>query len=63
MVVCKVERVTLVTDNKQLYNTKQGVGITIAWIIFVINNLLHSAAWHDIKGFKLNLNNRDAVNQ
>ena len=42
---------------------KQRLGVAIAGIIFVVNNLLHGPARADAEGFQLDLHNRHAIDE
>ena len=63
VIIGKVARAALVTDNKQLQKTEQCIGVAIARVVFVINDLLHGFARHDLKRFKLYLHHWQAVYQ
>ncbi len=63
VVVGKVVGIAFIADNKQLHKTQQRVGVAVAGVVFVIDDLLHGTARADLEGFQLNLHHRHAVDQ
>ena len=63
VIVSKIVGVCPVADNEHLHEAEQRIGITVANIILIVNNLLHSTTRTHIKRLQLNLYNRQAINQ
>ena len=51
VIIGKVPSLTAITDDKQLKKTQQGLTVAITGIIFIIHNLLHSAAGANVQTF------------
>jgi len=63
VIICKIISISLIANDKQLNKTEQGLHVAIAWIIFVIHDLLHGSPRTDIIGFQFDLNNRNTVDK
>ena len=63
VVVGEVEGVTAVADNKELHKAQQLVGVTVAGVVFVFDDLPHGAARCEAQGFQFDLYHRHAVDQ
>lgn len=63
VVVGEVEGIAFITDYEQLHETEQRVGVAVAGVAFVVDDLLHGAARADMQGFQLDLHHRQAVDQ
>jgi len=63
VVVSEVESTVSVRDDEELHEAEESFGVTVAWIIFVFDDLLHSAAGADTKCFQFDLDNGDTVDQ
>lgn len=63
IVVGKVVGVGPVADNEELHETQQGVGIAVAGLSLVIDDLLHGPARADIQGFQFNLHTGNTVDK
>ena len=62
-IVGKIPGVAAVADDEELHEAQQAVGVTVARIIFVIDNLLHGFARTHLQRLQLNLYQRQSVNQ
>ena len=63
VVVGKVVGIAFVADDKQLHEAQQRVAVAVAWVVFVLDDLLHRPARAHLEGFQLNLHDRHAVDQ
>ena len=63
VVVGEVEGSVAIADDKELHEAEQSLGVSVAWIVLVFDDLLHGAPWADAKGFQFNLDDRNAVDQ
>ena len=63
VIIGKIVSISTVAHNKQLHETKQRIGITVARVRFIIHYLLHGSAWTHFQTFQLDLYNRDSINQ
>lgn len=50
IIICEVKRHISVTDDEQLQKTQDCFGVTIAGIVLVLDNLLHSSPRADAEG-------------
>ena len=62
-VVGEVPGLCSVADDEQLHETQQRVGVAVAGVVFVIDDLLHGPARADLQGFQLDLHQRQAIDQ
>ena len=62
-VIGKVPGVVLIADDKKLHKAHQGIAITIAGVVLVLDNLLHGAARADFQCLEFDLHHRYAVNE
>ena len=63
VIVGEVEGVTAVADNKKLYKAQQLVGVAVAGVVFVFDDLPHGAARCEAQGFQFDLHHGHAVDQ
>jgi hypothetical protein len=63
VVVGKIPGIASIADDEKLYEAQQRLGIAIAGIILVVNDLLHCPARAYAEGFQLDLRHRDAVDE
>ena len=63
LIIGKIVRTILVTHDKKLHKTQQRIGVTIARVVFVIHNLLHSHTRTDFMRLEFDLNDRYAVDK
>ena len=63
VVVDEIMGVRPVTNDEELHEAQQRVGITVAGILLVIDDLLHSPAGADFEGLELDLGAGNAVDQ
>lgn len=63
VIVREIERLTLVADDEQLKETQDGLGIAVARIVLVLDDLLHGASRAYPEGLQFDLNDRHAVDQ
>lgn len=63
VVVGEVVGLGLVRDDKELHEAEQCLGITVAGVFLVIDDLLHGPAGADAEGLELDLDDGDAVDQ
>src|SRR5690606_14681268 len=62
-VIGEIARIVTITDDKQLYEAQQSIGIAVTSIVFILNDLFHSPAWADLERLKLNLHQWQTVDQ
>ena len=63
VVVGKVIRAVAIADDKELDEAEQRLGVAIARIVFVFDDLLHRPARGDAESLQLNLHARHAVDE
>ena len=63
IVVSKIIGVCSVADNKHLHEAEQRIGISITYIILIVNYLLHSTTRAYIKRLQFYLNKGQSINQ
>ena len=63
VVVGEIPGVAAVADDEKLQKAQQRLGVTVAWVVFVVNDLLHGAARVDGERFELHLHAGHAVDQ
>jgi hypothetical protein len=63
VVVGEVEGSVAIANDKELHEAEESLGVSVAWIVLVFDDLLHGAAWADAEGFQFDLDNRHAVDQ
>lgn len=63
VIVGEVPGIAAVADDEQLQEAQQGFGIAVAGVVFVIDDLLHGAAWANGQGFQLDLYDWHTVDQ
>ena len=63
VIIGEVEGVAAVADDKKLYKAQQFVGVTVAGVVFVFDDLLHGAARCEAQGFQFDLYHGHAVDQ
>ncbi len=63
MVIGKIPGIGLVAHNEKLHKAEQRIGIAVAGVVFIVNDLLHGTARTDIQCLEFNLHNRHAVDQ
>lgn len=63
VVVCKIKGAVAVADNEKLEKAKKRLGITVAWIVLVIDNLLHRSLGTDAKSFQFDLDAGNPIDQ
>src|SRR5690606_27452179 len=59
----EIARIATITDDKQLHEAQQSIGIAVTSIVFILNDLFHSPAWTDLERLKLNLHQWQTVDQ
>src|SRR5690554_189733 len=62
-VIGEIARIVTITDDKQLHEAQQSIGIAVASIVFILNDLFHRPAWADLERLKLNLYQRQTIDQ
>ena len=63
VVVGKVPSLSAVADDEELHETQKRPGVSVAWIVLVVYDLLHRPPGADSKRLELDLDHRDAVDQ
>ncbi len=63
IVVGEVPGIAAVADDKELNKAEQGFGVAVAGIVFVVNDLLHGAAWADGERFQFDLYDGHAIDE
>lgn len=63
MIIGKIKRISPVADDKKLDKAQQGVGIAVAGIVFILDDLLHSTPGACIQCFELDLHDGHAVDE
>ncbi len=63
IVVGEVVGLGLVGDDEELDEAEQGLGIAVAGVFFVVDDLLHGPAGADAEGLEFDLDGRNAVDQ
>jgi hypothetical protein len=63
VVVGEIPGVGAVADNEELQKATQGVGVAVAGVVFVFDDLLHGAARADAEGLQLDLDARDTIDE
>ena len=63
VVVGKIPSVTAVTYDEELHEAQQGLGVAIAGVVLVFDNLFHGSARADAEGFQLDLRGGYAVDK
>ena len=63
IVIGEVPGIGAVADDEELQEAEQCFCVTVAGVIFVIDNLLHGSARTDSQGFQLYLYHRNAIDQ
>ena len=62
-VIGEIERVVFVADDKQLHEAQQRMGVAVAGVVAVLDDLLHRTAWGNLQGFQLDLHQRQAIDE
>ena len=62
-VVGKIPGITAIADDEELHEAQQTVGVTVAGIVFVIDNLLHGFARTHLQCLQLDLHQGQAIEQ
>jgi len=60
-VVGEIPSLTAVADHKKLHEAEQTVGVAVARIFLIIDNLLHGPPWADLQTLQLDLHQRQAA--
>ena len=63
VVVGEVAGVRPVADNEELHKAEQRLGVAVAGIVLVIDDLLHGPAWRDFEGLQLDLHTGHAIDE
>ena len=63
VVVGEIPGISTIADDEKLQKAEQGFCVAVAWVILVINDLLHCPARTDGQRFQLNLRHRHAVDE
>ncbi|GEM_PF-1974162 len=63
VVVGEVIGVVSIADDEELEEAKERLGVAVAGVVFVLDDLLHGPPWMDAEGFQLDLHDRDAVDE
>ena len=63
VIVSKIIGIVLIADNEHLHKTQQRISVAVADIIFVVYNLLHSAARANIQSLQFNLHHRQTIDK
>ena len=63
VVVGEIPGIASIADDEKLHEAQQRLGIAIAGVVLVINDLLHGPARADAEGFQLDLHHRHAVDE
>ena len=63
VVVGEVEGLVAIADDEELEETEEGLGVAVAGIVLVFDDLLHGPAGIHAQGFQLDLGNRHAVDE
>jgi len=63
VVVGEVEGTVAVADDEQLHEAEEGFRVSVARIVLVFDDLLHSATGADAEGLQFDLDDRDAVDE
>ena len=63
VVVGEVVGAVAVADDEELEEAEERLGVAVAGIVLVIDDLLHSATWVNAEGFQLNLHDGNPVDK
>ncbi len=63
VVVGEIPGIASIADDEKLHEAKQRLGIAVAGVVLVVDNLLHGPARADAEGFQLDLHHRHAVDE
>ena len=63
IVIGEVPGIGAVADDEELQEAEQCSGVTVAGVVFVVDNLLHGSARTDSQGFQLYLYHRHAIDK
>ncbi len=63
VVVGEVASFAAVADDEELQKTEQGLGVAVAGVVLVLDDLLDGAARADVQGLQLDLDDRHAIEQ
>ena len=63
IVIGEIPCIAAVAYNEQLHEAQQSAVVTVARLILVIDDLLHGASGADVQGLKLNLYDRDTIDE
>lgn len=63
VVVGEVVSAVAIAHGEQLHEAEQRACVAIAWIILVLDNLLHGPTWIDTEALELDLHHRHAIDQ
>ena len=61
VIIGEVIGILLIADDENLHEAKEGIGISVSNVIFIVNDLLQCPARAYIKILQLYLNNRQAI--
>ena len=63
VVVGEIPGIASIADDEKLHEAQQRLGVAIAGVVLVVNDLLHGPARADAEGFQLDLHHRHAVDE
>lgn len=63
VVVSEVVGAVAIANDIQLHKAEQRLGVTIAGVALVFDDLLHGSSWIDAEAFELNLHHRHTVDE
>lgn len=63
IVVREIEGAVAIADDEKLKKTEQGLGVAVAGIVLVVDDLLHGPARADAKGLEFDLNDRHTIDE